>query len=93
MENANLLPVLLAFGVAVLKLVMGLLDKSGALAKLPAWARPMVSGALAAALALLEHLTIGGDITQALMVALAAFSGNELIHQTRKGIRKTRNGA
>ncbi len=82
------LPVVLLAGAALLKTVMTVLDRVRALDKLPPYLKPVVTGALAAVLALLEHLASGGDLPRAAMVALAAFSGNELLHHVAKGVRK-----
>lgn len=81
-------------GIAVIKLVMTLLDKGGALAKLPAWLRPWVTVALAAGLAFLEHLHSGGGLAHGVAVAVSVFAGNELWHSTAKGaVKKSPAGA
>lgn len=77
----------IAFGAALVRLVLGLLDSpilGRALQKLPPEVRPFVPLLLSAALAVLDHLAGGGDVGRAVMVALGAFTGSEVTHRVQK---------
>lgn len=78
---------LVAFGAALLRLVLGLLDSpllGRALQKLPPEVRPLVPLVLSAAVALLDHLASGGDVARAVMLALGVFTGSEITHRVQK---------
>ena len=77
-------------GVALVKGTMVLLDKSGAIKKLPEWARPWVPVAGSAVVGLLQALYAGADPVIALLGAGTALGFSEGTHSVVKGARKSR---
>lgn len=77
-------------GVAVVKTTMVLLDKSGTLAKLPPWLRPMIPVVASAVVGLLQALAAGVDPVTAALGAASALGLSESSHSLSRGVKKHR---
>lgn len=86
----NKVALALIAGVALVKGIMMLLDVTGAIKKLPAWARPLVPAGLSALAGLLQALAAGADPVVALLGAGSALGFSEGTHSIRKGVKKSR---
>ena len=82
------LPVMFLLAAALVKGVMSVLDKSGALEKLPAWLRPQVTAVQAALVGLLAALAGGVAPPEAALAALGVMGVSHHLHATVRGLKR-----
>lgn len=84
------MPVMFMLAAALVKGVMSVLDKSGALEKLPPWLRPQITAVQGAVVGLLAALAAGVAPHEAILAALGVVGVSHHLHATVKGVQAVR---